>query len=351
MTPEEHEALRIRTQTELQRGADLITEGSEIVRRASENLSSLSCVNMSDIDVPLSTLPAFTRRVISTASHRYARAQVFNADETLLNLTGRPWGIYDLEGSKVYDSLLNSESCWHTTEPLEMFGIQGNAFFHVNVRTKKVTTLYQGSNKLFMGPSEGSVSDDNNRVVLVEGHKLLSFEIGTKQVVASRNLPERHDWTSFDRSGEFIVMQTDEYRVCFDKYFNELHRDETSRHSDFNFIDGEPVLVDTGTMDIWYLRSGKLESTPHKILGHISGRGPHGMVGYSTHRPNEGTPPPWSYGTIDLSTGGVTVWGTVQPYDPSVYRQTMRGSLSPSGKHFVYVAAEGATVLASKNTS
>lgn len=41
----DHETLRVLTQKELQRGADMITEGSEIVRRASDNLSQLRCVD------------------------------------------------------------------------------------------------------------------------------------------------------------------------------------------------------------------------------------------------------------------------------------------------------------------
>jgi hypothetical protein len=159
------------------------------------------------------------------ARHGYSKRPAWNADGSLLILercdglildgaTFRPLFIPDRPG----------ECRWHPTRPERMIFVKGDAIgtFDVHSGATEVVARFPGYAGLKIGPGEGNLSADGNRIALagMRDGRLVGFAFDLQRhvkhpdiefcrvglTVKSDGIPDYMDWISISAGGEFVVV-------------------------------------------------------------------------------------------------------------------------------------------------
>ena len=232
--------------------------------------------------------------------HNYAKDQPWNADGSLIKLSGYPAAILDGNSFEFQKWLNppNGEFLWANNDPLMLYGAHDNLFVKQNVTTEAMETIFSfdDADEVLLGNFEGNLSNDDKYIVIVKRsggqRELVSFDIENKSVIATLDIGGRDlDWASYSQSGEFIIIQwgrtgSGTYRgvKVYDRNFNFLrHLTNLSPHGDLGFdSEGREVYVfynsapNTGSILSAELATGTITKqiglSPGVWGGHISCR-------------------------------------------------------------------------------
>lgn len=169
---------------------------------------------------PGSLIPNIDSRWNQIARQGYSKDSAWNCDQSLIILKrhdGFPAKIF-LDGTTYkpvfgHNSLPGSEIRWHPKKPNIMFFVNNNSigFWDVRENSTEKIAEFEGYSELSIGPWEGNLSGDGNRVVLVgkKGTQKVAFtyEISSKKKYKDLLLEEgKVDWVSISYSGKYMVF-------------------------------------------------------------------------------------------------------------------------------------------------
>ena len=233
----------------------------------------------------------------------YSNVPAFNADDTLLLLSGSRAPLYDAETlvkvRHINASFFKGHRAWlnlpeHRTK---MFGASLTAVYLYDVLTDDRELLYDFSeeyDEIRFGPGEGSVSNDDRMVALVGkkgGHAhVMAFDLVKKKVVGKKvftgRWPEdeakpRFDYAMISASGHWVVVNTRNSgsggHMRYDLTFqDELQVTPLGKHADVCVNQaGEEVLIalSSPSHGMYRLSDGQkqqLPTFPDRYGGHIS---------------------------------------------------------------------------------
>jgi hypothetical protein len=235
----------------------------------------------------------------SVVRHAYARAPVWNADESLL-LLGYSYPGYLLDGQTLaYKGRISQPAgaTWSNTDRNILYGTAGgtNKFVSMDVRTGAYTTLgtFSGYSTVTLGEGEGGISNNDRFAVLQargsNGNALFVFDIPARAIRAKLDLGSRWpNWAGISGSGQHVVVGwsssdgSARYQGL-EQYDNNLgfvrHLWDYSRHGDFALNGaGEDIFVMVGApaTESWRLSDGArtrlLPADNAFGSGHASGR-------------------------------------------------------------------------------
>lgn len=169
--------------------------------------------------LPDSPIPNVGGQWAEVARHGYSKRAVWNADMSLLYLDrnqGEPSALF-LDG-KTYKPLFASrlactEARWHPSDPERMIYVKGNELGSWNVRknTGKILATFGDHADLHIGPWEGNLSLDGNRIVLYGrrgGHPVaFAYDLAKRSKFPDIPLDGiETDWVSISASGKYVVI-------------------------------------------------------------------------------------------------------------------------------------------------
>ncbi len=159
------------------------------------------------------------------ARHGYSKRPAWNADGSLLALEYCDWLILD---GRTYRPLFipkrPGECRWHPLEPNRMIFVTNNALGVLDVRSGATEQIahFPGYTGLKIGPGEGNLSADGNRIALAgtRDGRLVGFAYDTREkrkypdidfcrvglTVKSDGIPAYMDWISISAGGAFVVV-------------------------------------------------------------------------------------------------------------------------------------------------
>jgi hypothetical protein len=241
----------------------------------------------------------------------YSRTAGWNSNQSMILLSGynsAPAAI--ISGQAPYTFMHNlpflvGMGQWSNTNPNKIYGtwveenfLRSQTYNGGSSWTLNVEHTFTGYSSISLGDSEGGLSDDDDTVALLGrttggAQHLISFDIGSKTIIATRTLPMRPDNAFVSRSGQYILVYWStgdgtgitQGLQQYDRNLNYIRQlTSHARHGDpARLADGTEVWaqVDFGAeyyrMDNGahqYLFSG-LQPYPHNTaftLGHCSGR-------------------------------------------------------------------------------
>jgi hypothetical protein len=149
--------------------------------------------------------------------HRYASAQAWNADQTLLVIAHGCSGLCFLDGQTYKPEFRRrtSDECeWHPANPELMICVGSSDVYAWAVRSDIKTTIYapRDYTSLRFGPSKGNLSLDGNRLVIRATRSagaLVAFAYDIKNAmkfpdIELANLAGRNSYCSIAPSGRYI---------------------------------------------------------------------------------------------------------------------------------------------------
>lgn len=148
--------------------------------------------------------------------HNYAKDQPWNANGTLIKLSGYPAAILDAFTFKFLFWLNppNGEFFWSNTNAQRIFGMQNNTFVRQNVFSQEITPIrtFTDVDEVLLGRYEGNFSNDDRffPFLLRNGNSYVveSYDLANRQVMGSMNVGRNGpDWVSFSQSGDYVVIQ------------------------------------------------------------------------------------------------------------------------------------------------
>ena len=168
---------------------------------------------------PARRIPNVNKTWEKAARHHYSKDQAWNADQTLLMLDRGTVGNLYLDG-ETYEPLFIKKAPgtnrWHPKNPEMQIYVRDNRIGTWNVITEKNTVIAElsGYSKFSIGPSEGNVSNDGNRLVVVglnpKGQKVaFAYDLRAKRKYPDLKLESRYGWCSISPSGNYIVGNGD----------------------------------------------------------------------------------------------------------------------------------------------
>lgn len=293
-------------------------------------------------------------------AHSYSKRQVWNADETKLDI-GRK--ILDAKNNyKVLETHpLSGERIWSTKNPNLIYGLARNPaklnnFATYNISTQKLTFLREFANyeKCTIGEYEGSLSIDDRYVLLScvtssGTNDLISYDIKDNQVLGTARAASDFNWGSYSQSGQYVIVENNapgqnikRELIRYDRNMeNRTVISEQTNHGDLGVDEnGDDVYVMIAWDKISYVRlkDGKrvsLSITDRAGDGHVSCR--------AYKRPG------WCYFSskdqfqrlaavkISEHDSVVEVWGFSKATSSSYLTQP-KVSVSPSGTKLVYTS-------------
>ena len=170
---------------------------------------------------PGEIIPGIDARWDKVARHNYPKDSAWNCDQSLIIIKrhdGFPAKIF-LDGTNYKplfgrNSVPGTECRWHPKKPDVMVFVKDNRLGYWNVRTDKVELIetFTEYSKFHIGPWEGNLSDDGDRIVLVgfKGQTRVAFayDMKIKKKFPDMNLSaiNRVDWASISPSGKYIIL-------------------------------------------------------------------------------------------------------------------------------------------------
>lgn len=294
-------------------------------------------------------------------THAYSRKRAFNADETKILLVQSGQGvIVDLNGTQIGATSGVREWDWHTSDPDILFACSGSDVVMIRVSTGQVTSLWSGPAGLTatIGTSEGAIAANRYAVITgpdqnAVGSTMYAVDLmpgaflGDQPGVTLGTAPMQsgHDWIAYDRRANHIVSNafdpvetTQRSSFIYDTDLTNLRKlSSVDGHADF-VVDqaGDDWLVNFSNVTAVRLRDGFERSLGYAKGGHISA--------LATAAPD------W-YWQSDASNiiarsvepgSPVVSWGNTDTTDSSYYSQA-QGTISPSGKRFLYTSVRSGT--------
>lgn len=311
------------------------------------------------------------------ARHSYSKRQVFNADETLMDMAGK---LIDTRTYAITEGYIpmGNERAWSETDPDTLIGVrfapEPNLLASYNVKKDQLTELRQFSDyrQCRMGHGEGNPSQRGDRVLLVcsdgDGgtETAVSYDIDKDKVLGTLKLHKNYNWGSFSRSGDYIIIENSHWSSPTRELLR-YNPDLSGRkllttyveHGDLGFDEnGDDVYVMIAWDYIYYIRikDGRqvnlgISDNKNTIgFGHISCR--------ATQRPG------WCYfsandehrlGAVRIAQDGntpytdtrdrtvypgasqVEIWGYHRT-SAATYDAQAKASVSPSGRRLVYTS-------------
>ncbi len=311
--------------------------------------------------------------------HRYSKHQIWNADETVLDIGDRLIDANSLEVVLDYVDLSTARN-WSYSDPQKLYGIRyvngvSNVLVSYNYVTKESQTIYRFNQheQCTFGSGEGNISIDERYVVVAcidssSGQTdLLSVDIQQRKLLGSIRAKSNYNWTSIAQSGSYIVVENNAQNSSSETELVRYERDFTDRHvltklrnhSDLGRdVNGDDVIVMIDWDYISYIRLKdgvrvNLDvSSPDGVIaghGHISCRNvrrpgwcyfssyEQGTVGAikiaqsdqdSRYTDNEGT-------NVVRGVAVSEIWGYHQS-NSSSYQSAPKVTVSPTGSKLVF---------------
>ena len=217
--------------------------------------------------VPASGIPAgdldaaSVRRIGGGLTHQYSKRQAWSADDSLVELGE---SIVDADsGAVVIDRIpLTSARVWANTEPGVMYGMRGGSeLVRWDVGTGEIESLRDFGTACSIGDGEGTISNDDRRLVLRCGDKLVSYDLPSRSVLGTAPVPGDYNWAGTSQSGEYILVErnvcciTPRALVRYASDFSGATTISTDvEHGDFGVTaDGREAYVMTSGDDPFYV--------------------------------------------------------------------------------------------------
>ena len=289
------------------------------------------------------------RRISRGLTHAYSRRQAWSADDALLELDE---SIVDaVTGQVVIDHIpMNSARVWANTEARVMYGMRGSNLMRWDVATGSLTPLMNVGEGCRIGDGEGTISNDDRRLVLACGSELMSVDLPTRSILGRAPKPSRYNWAGVSQSGEWIIV--DDHICCNTPRELILYRADFServvmadeaQHGDFGMTaDGRDAFVmvnGSGNPVFYTLDDGRrhvldLASPPGH--GHISCRNI-ARPGHCYFTSNNG-----SVGAFALTTEPQAgeKWGS-HGSSGSSYASQPKGSVNRRGTRMIVTSDKG----------
>jgi len=264
------------------------------------------------------------------ARHQYSKRQVWNADQTLMDVGNK---LLDADShSIVLDFIpLSSARVWSTVNPNEIIGIhygpEPNRLSVYNVQTGQLELIrhFPEYEKCFIGHGEGTQSQDDRYFMLscISGDTttLVSYDMLNDAVLGTMTADSDFNWGSYTQSGDHILVENARwpnppyYLYRYNRDFSgEFLLDINPNHGDLGIdASGNDVYVQISWDWLYYIRVSDGERVNLSItdpdngvnigFGHVSCR--------ATNRPG------WCYfsgdnnqrlgaAKIDLATNSAT---------------------------------------------
>jgi hypothetical protein len=262
----------------------------------------------------------------SPQKHQYSRRQVWNIDETLVDLGSKILHYETLTPAIPFEPM-SSERNWSNVYPNLMIGLQFNPKLNELVTFDLVTKKYELVHKFneydhcTMGEAEGNLSDDDERLVLTcqlrdsEEKDIIAYSLLKREVLGTLRAKENMNWASFSHTGNYILVENNNYPepdrelLRYNPDFTDpLLLSKNPEHGDFGLDElGNDVFVMIQDREILYIRLA--DRLPVKLLisGWFSPRLGYGHISCRSNlRPN------WCY----ISTYSGTQVGAVKIGSP-----------------------------------
>ncbi len=240
--------------------------------------------------------------------HHYSKTQPWNSNSTYVATANGGYFILDATTWAVLGNshVPDGEKRWSTLDPDKMFHLVSTQLLSYSVSNDQSTLIRDfsasGCTTLRLGPWEGNLSIDDNRVAFAcqvgsDLHFLL-YDIGADTIMASRVFSgswgdDYLDWVSVSQSGNYVVANWRDSATVrsYDTSLNQLHvLSEGSEHGDLCYdtagnevyvqviCGGHPDRGDAGIM-AYRLDTGEktviLPPDDFTCTGHISCRNFH----------------------------------------------------------------------------
>ena len=242
------------------------------------------------------------------ARHQYSKRQVWNKDETLMDVGNK---LIDAESLEIVENYVpvSSERSWSHLDPDTIFGIVydplPNKLVAYNVKDRSFDTLWEFSsyNKCSLGAGEGNLSSDDRYVLVTcrendaSNYTAISFDIKNRQIIGQLRLGDHYNWAGFAHSGNYIVVEyshwstPDRELLRYDRHLeNELLLTTFVEHGDLGLDNnGDDIYAMTDWDYFYYI---ELETGRHVNLG-IAGKDNHMGFGHVSCRALQR--PGWCY--------------------------------------------------------
>jgi hypothetical protein len=314
------------------------------------------------------------RRVWTGKRHGYACQSAFNADGTLLILTGSggPYPVVRTSDWTTVTAALEPGfglRFWDPVDPLSLWGMSGGRVLRHKMNTGKTLDVNTGYSLVTYGKGEGSPSDDGKYLpIIAERNGVLSigsFDVQAGRLGAMLDLP---GWTNNDLnhafmspSGEFVIIGSTHrsatghrmYRRSDMAFVRLLHNRFTGGHADVARLDdGAEALIrqgDNGDLVSIRLSDGRLRTEVRGIGWnvHISARNIRrpGRVYISTfHHPSSAGYPLYRelFSVLLDGTQRIERFGQCM-FDRADYPLQAHACPSPDGSMVVFASGWGGT--------
>ena len=208
--------------------------------------------------VPMTEYGTQMMRITDSVGVTYAKAQPWNADQTLIMLNGGR--IYKANTYQYVTRLsVSSDARWSAKDPNKIFDWGGNVLYSVNATTGVRTPLhtFSGYSKIAFGAGEGNLSSDDKFIVLQTAYDadptmhVIVYDIDGGRVLADKPITALFpsgtliDWVSMSQSGKYVVILAPFHTTPLNVYDRSL-----------NLVVGVPVKF-IGHGDFGYDPSGR----------------------------------------------------------------------------------------------
>lgn len=362
--------LRRKAQELLQQAASLSVESGRLTQEAADILGRLRVVEpvaptssepeplVPDVDLGSPATYRTTRLTSnqpgSIRSHGYSTRQAFNANEEIIHLTAGSL-LVDRQGNRLRRSPVGSEYNWSATEPNIIYGIR-----HVNERRQFVrydltddthSVIFTSLSSLRLGDSQGNLPYAGDYVVLDTPSEILVVNTKDGRVRAQRAKEPHFNWASVTNDGQKVMIVNTDIRqphlkareYVTDLDLNTLFVREGHQHGDIVTHGNTDYFASLGFGSRWNLTTGDtefLDGQRDYSSGHLSGRGPEGIVAFSLRKTDVPGVPAYSVGHFPLMDGikEAVVWDTIPHSGSRDYAHQMKATMSPSGSRIIYTS-------------
>lgn len=215
--------------------------------------------------------------------HNYSTDQCFNADNSLIKLSGYPAAILDANTLEfLYWADIPSYGRWSNKNPNLIYGTSDNKFVSYNVKTEETNVLLEYPEPLDFGYGEGNLDYNDKVVALITPTQILTYSLEHNFLISVLPRIEGDlDWVSVTPNGNYVLMswRTDgdgpneglkRYNIDLT---NEIHLSDYTEHGAMGISEhGDEIYLQFGNiqthsndnyLELIYIQSGVVEQKFH----------------------------------------------------------------------------------------
>jgi hypothetical protein len=261
------------------------------------------------------------KRITSNIVSPYAKSQPWSKDMTWVRLNSNQ--LYDAATWNFVRSLsITNEAVWSQLDNNRMFNLSNNTLRAFDVRDNSSIPIRtfvnpNGNSAMYLGPSEGNMSDNDTRIAMVTGFtnssgtgSVIVYDLPSDTILAQKTIIELGypsnlvDWVSISPSGNYVVISgsgTDRRVNLYDANLNFIRQLwAVSEHGDMGWDQaGNEVMCQVATSgknhEMCKLATGVVTTFfPHTVAGVVVNGGHLSMRNWKNSKNASGKGSGWA---------------------------------------------------------